>query len=601
MSEDTKLKRENAPKKTTSDTGASKTVTVIMPTCAAAEYTKRCLDTLKRHTRHKYTLVAIGSGLDDDARARMNGWLREHRGCKTMYFEDNVGYSIACNAAIKKYPADYYVYLNDDVALTKGWLTKMVAIMEANPKLGVLVPAMNAHGTLQNIQKVANFVTMPELPEAFDPDEYNAIMEKEFPGKYLKARDMVAFSLSLTPHWALEAIGTQDERFPTGFGGDNDWCYKLDRAGYDFGVAIDTVVEHGWKQPEDRPEQRTSYLIFGNDRMLALERDALAMLRRKWPYIKKQPDNLISIVIPSYNCAADLEECLSSISMQTHPFKEIIVVDDASTDNTKGVMEAFPNVVYMENLTRRGANVSRNKGARIATGKYIVFCDADKKYAPPFLSKLLFALKDTPMDVGYVYCDFYEYGERTRFHTSGVFNATRLKQNNFIDMSALIRRDAFLGFDEELGRLQDWDLWLRMLANGYRGIYLDEVLFIHKLRPESITRIDDMDETGQSPSYHAARTAMLERHKHTIKAIKTIIAPAAAPTKPEPPKRRIAPINGHPVANGQTVFWGSDGEGDVVSHDYGVYRIRNIQTISGIRRELTQNVPASLLTGVLKN
>ena len=597
--------REKRPSRTMSEMGASKTVTVIMPTCIVAEYTKRCLDTLKKHTRRKYTLVAVGSGLDAEKKKRLNDWLKPHRGCKKMWFDDNVGYSIACNAAIKKYPADYYVYLNDDVALTKGWLSKMVAIMEANPKLGVLVPAMNAHGTLQCIDKVANHVTMPDLPKAFDADIYNAAMEKEFAGRYLRAHDMLAFSCSLTPHWILEKIGLQDERFPTGFAADNDWCYKLHLAGYEFGVAIDTVVEHGWEPDPTRPEQRTTYRMLGMDTMHEHERQALAMLRNKWPYVKKHPDELVSIVIPTYNCANDLRECLASISMQSYPFKEIIVVDDASTDHTRTVMDDFPNVVYMDNLTRLGANASRNKGALIASGKYIVFCDADKKYTPSFLSKMVYALKRAPVNVGYIYADFYEYGERARFHTSGIFNALRLKQINYIDMSSLIRREAFPGFDEQLGRLQDWDLWLRMLHRGYEGEYIDETLYIHRLRPDSITQIDDMDENGQSASYAQAAADMRKRHETTMRADdKRAPAPAsdkAPPLQPKQPQREIVPVEKHPVANGRIVFWGAGGEGTVVGHDNGAYRIRNRQSIAGIVRDLTQNVPAKIITGVLKN
>ena len=83
------------------------------------------------------------------------------------------------------------------------------------------------------------------------------------------------------------------------------------------------------------------------------------------------------------------------------------------------------------------------------------------------------ALKNNPQ-AAYAYCSF-KFGWKK--FTGRTFNAAALRQNNYIHTSALIRRECFPGFDEQLKRFQDWDLWLTMLKGGHVGVFVPEILF----------------------------------------------------------------------------------------------------------------------------
>lgn len=90
---------------------------------------------------------------------------------------------------------------------------------------------------------------------------------------------------------------------------------------------------------------------------------------------------MLSVIVPVYNSAENLETCLLSLVNQTTKDIEIIVIDDASTDNSKEIIERFANkyknVKAYYNNKNLGAGRTRNIGLSLATGKYIGFVDSD--------------------------------------------------------------------------------------------------------------------------------------------------------------------------------------------------------------------------------
>ena len=194
---------------------------------------------------------------------------------------------------------------------------------------------------------------------------------------------------------------------------------------------------------------------------------------------------MISIIIPVYNQPKKLEETLNSLFEQTVKDLEIIIVDDASTEDVSKVIDDFKNSPKVKELNwpvityklekNSGAPIARNKGFDLSTGEYLFFCDADAILRPQALEKLIQAL-DANQEASYVYSSFL-WGKK--LFRLGRFSQEKLKQAPCIHTMALIRRQDFppQKWDESITKLQDWDLWLTMLENGKTGIWLDEVLF----------------------------------------------------------------------------------------------------------------------------
>lgn len=194
---------------------------------------------------------------------------------------------------------------------------------------------------------------------------------------------------------------------------------------------------------------------------------------------------MISIIIPVFNGAKTLGDTLNSIENQTFRDFEVIIVNDGSTDATIATFERFykqkklKNDYYFINQKNKGAPSARNRGFKEARGKFLFFCDADAVLRKDALEKMMNAL-DSNKDLAYAYSSFL-WGKK--LFKLWPFDAERLKKMPYIHTMALIRREAFpaTGWDENIKKLQDWDLWLTMLEAGHQGVFINEILF--KVKP----------------------------------------------------------------------------------------------------------------------
>ncbi len=194
---------------------------------------------------------------------------------------------------------------------------------------------------------------------------------------------------------------------------------------------------------------------------------------------------LISIIIPLYNQSQALPNTLASIAKQSYPNLEVILVNDGSTDGIEKSIDRLKQVVNFKFFSQenRGAPTARNQGYKMSNGHYVVFWDADISAREDMLEKMQLALERNP-NKSFVYSSFYFLGKKMK---CGPFKAQRLKKQNYITTTSLIKSEDFPGFDQTLKRFQDWDLWLTMLENKKQGIWIDEYLFSVRT-PGSISR-----------------------------------------------------------------------------------------------------------------
>lgn len=182
---------------------------------------------------------------------------------------------------------------------------------------------------------------------------------------------------------------------------------------------------------------------------------------------------LVSVIIPTYQHAGTIAACIESALAQTYSNIEIIVVNDGSTDSTRTVLADYEDRVTIVHQPNQGSNPARNRGLEEAKGEYVIFVDADVRMDSEMIRKMLNALGSDP-SASYAYSGF-KFGWKV---FKGIpFSAEHLRKVNFIHTTSLVRRNDFPGFDNQIKRLQDWDVWLTMLEQGKKGILVPDILF----------------------------------------------------------------------------------------------------------------------------
>ncbi len=233
-------------------------------------------------------------------------------------------------------------------------------------------------------------------------------------------------------------------------------------------------------------------------------------------------NKLISVIIPVYNHAKTLKTAMESVHSQSYRPMEVIIVNDGSTDNFREAADTvMKDEKYKEfgiviiNQENRGAPAARNRGFSASKGEYVIFFDADTIASSDMMSKMKTALENHP-DASYAYSG-YRFGWKAMKPV--VFDMKMLKRNNFIDVTALIRRNDFPGFDEAIKKFQDWDLWLTMLEKNKTGVCVPEILYkkivggrigISRWLPKFAYRLPwTMKEVRR---FHEARLIVMKKH-----------------------------------------------------------------------------------------
>lgn len=196
----------------------------------------------------------------------------------------------------------------------------------------------------------------------------------------------------------------------------------------------------------------------------------------------------VSVIIPTFNRSSLLNRSISSVLDQTYQDFEIIVVDDASSDNTENVVRSLvdPRIRYIKHDTNRGGSAARNTGIKVALGEFIAFQDSDDEWLPEKLEKQMKILASAPTHVGVVYTGFWRIQGDNREYIPSVEQQVKegnihreLLKGNFVTTQAVIvKKECFQKagmFDESLPRLQDWELFLR-IAKLYEFRYVPEPL-----------------------------------------------------------------------------------------------------------------------------
>lgn len=205
-------------------------------------------------------------------------------------------------------------------------------------------------------------------------------------------------------------------------------------------------------------------------------------------------DELVSIIMPSYNTAKFISETIDSVLTQIYTNWELIIVDDCSTDNTDEVVKSFlsdDRIKYIKNEKNSGAAFSRNRALCEAKGKWIAFLDSDDVWLPEKLEKQIAFMEKNDYHFSYTnYIEIDEFSIPNGRVITGPKKVTRHGMYNYCWMGCLtVMYDA-----ETIGLIQiadikknnDYAMWLKVCKKSDCYL-LDETLAKYRKRGGSIS------------------------------------------------------------------------------------------------------------------
>lgn len=205
---------------------------------------------------------------------------------------------------------------------------------------------------------------------------------------------------------------------------------------------------------------------------------------------------LVSVIMPTYNCAAFIAETIASIQNQTYENWEIEIVDDCSTDNTKEIVEAMAQrdgrIHYHCLDTNSGAAVARTQAMKMAQGEYMAFCDSDDLWLPEKLERQLKFMRENDYAFS---CTAYEQIDEQGTPLGRVIKTVTKTDYNRLLLDCPVGNSTVMYHVGKMGKFEvpnirkrnDDALWLTMLKKEKYIWGMPDVLMRYRIRSNSLS------------------------------------------------------------------------------------------------------------------
>lgn len=229
----------------------------------------------------------------------------------------------------------------------------------------------------------------------------------------------------------------------------------------------------------------------------------------------------VSIILPTHNGEKYIRETINSCLGQTYSNLELIIVDDASSDEIFQIVNSYSDkrIKYLRNEINLGLSEALNAGFTVSSGEYLTWQSDDNFYDPEAIVTMVEALEKT-QKIDFVYANFYVVDERGEIIRRGKIASPKiLNRYNCIGPCFLYRRmiyDRLGGFDPHFYLVEDYEYWLRVKSQ-FRLQKLDKFLCYYRLHKDSLTfqyKIAEIEEqTGKASSKYIFSPSIRYYHK----------------------------------------------------------------------------------------
>ncbi|MHB9093104.1 MAG: glycosyltransferase family 2 protein [Eubacteriales bacterium] len=205
---------------------------IIILTFNELRFTKVCLEYIRRYTSEPYELVVVDNASTDGTVE----YLRGQKDIKLVINDKNNGFAKGCNQGIEIAAGDYILLLNNDTAVSPGWLGNMIVCLESDQSIGIVGPRSNYVKEPQRLK--VEYTTMDQIVSF--STQFNKVSD---PSKWFELEMAVGFCM-LIKRKVIDVVGLLDEQFGKGFFEDDDYCRRAKEKGFKIMCAGDTFVHH---------------------------------------------------------------------------------------------------------------------------------------------------------------------------------------------------------------------------------------------------------------------------------------------------------------------------------------------------------------------
>ena len=436
---------------------------VVIPTYNHCDdFLKPCIESIFEYTHMEdIEIIVSANGCTDNTIEYLES-LKTNTGIhlKTIWSDKPLGFAKAVNLGIKAVSCDKIILLNNDTKLLQ---------QEKNTWLNLL------DSSFENERCGISCVVK----------EYSRVMN----------RDFAVFFCVMIDRKVFDTIGYLNEEYEIGSGEDMEFSILTEAAGFE-------VIQVSDKIKLDRKYFTGSFPIyhFGegtvHDESLVPNwssvflKNALKVATKhneEWKREKIMKHPKIGVITPVYNDTEHLFHAINSVKTQNLGDVIHYVYDDCSTDNLAEAIRDYAtnnrSIFYMKGLENKGQAHARNQAitAAIADGcNYLAFLDSDDVWFPNHLQRALDDLRTKNCDIVYSTPQFVTEDGQIVFPYNipvpHIFIGKQLRHNNFIWVSSVVcnaRCFLYEKFDNNLNGVEEWDMWVRLDARGYK-FYKDE-------------------------------------------------------------------------------------------------------------------------------
>jgi GT2 family glycosyltransferase len=240
-------------------------VSIVVLCYNNADFTKACVNSVLALTEYpELEIICVDNGSCDGTKEYLSALAQTNRAIRVVRNESNLGFAAGNNLGIRAARGEFIILLNNDTYVTRGWVRDLIRPLQLYPDIGLTGPLTNMAG---NEQKVAinysNMSEMAQVSSAFTASRRRAL----YPCRSL------AFFCVAIPRAVLDTVGELDESYGRGYFEDDDYCRRVQEAGYRLVICDDVFVHH---------HHSASFGQIGNSARAALMKRNRRIFERRW-------------------------------------------------------------------------------------------------------------------------------------------------------------------------------------------------------------------------------------------------------------------------------------------------------------------------------